>query len=95
MLGSVERYIKQAIVDKNPLVSSSALISGIHLFRKSPDIIRRWVNEVQEALNSPHEMVQYHALSLIYSIKKHDKLAISKVIFSLGQTVYAYDGALL
>lgn len=80
MLGSIDRYIKQAIVDRNPLVSSSALVSGMNLFKKSPEIIRKWVNEVQEALNSPHEMVQYHALSLLYSIKKHDKLAVSKVI---------------
>ena len=53
MLGAIERYIKQAIVDKNALVASSALVSGIHLMKTSPGIVRRWVNEVQEACRSP------------------------------------------
>ena len=62
MLSQVERFIKQAIVDRNQLVASSALISGAHLMRTSPDVVRRWVNEVQEALNSRYPMVQYVAL---------------------------------
>jgi hypothetical protein len=28
MLGAIERYMKQAIVDKNAMVSSSALVAG-------------------------------------------------------------------
>jgi coatomer protein complex subunit gamma len=28
MLGAIERYVKQAIVDKNSMVSSSALVAG-------------------------------------------------------------------
>lgn len=28
MLGAIERYIKQAIVDKNAMVASSALVAG-------------------------------------------------------------------
>ena len=47
---------------------------------KSPEIVRRWVNEVQEAVNSPHEMVQAHALSLLYEIKHKDRLAVSKLV---------------
>ncbi|KDO33518.1 hypothetical protein SPRG_01590 [Saprolegnia parasitica CBS 223.65] len=86
MLAAIERYIKQAIVDKNPLVSSSALVSGMHLMRNSPDVVRRWVNEVQEALNSPVDMVQYHALALLYQIRQHDKLAVSKLITQLQKT---------
>jgi coatomer protein complex subunit gamma len=31
MLGAIERYIKQAIVDRNAMVSSSALVAGKHL----------------------------------------------------------------
>jgi len=30
LLTQIERYLKQAIVDKNPVVSSAALVSGIH-----------------------------------------------------------------
>mmetsp|Transcript_28114 Transcript_28114/g.84534 ORF Transcript_28114/g.84534 Transcript_28114/m.84534 type:complete len:657 (-) Transcript_28114:1024-2994(-) len=83
MLGAIERYIKQAIVDKNVMVASSALVAGAHLIRGSPDVVRRWVNEVQEALNSPSDMVQFHALSLLYEIKQRDRLAISKLVAQL------------
>jgi len=83
MLGAIERYVKQAIVDKNSMVSSSALVAGAHLIGGSPDVVRRWVNEVQEALHSPSEMVQFHALSLLYEIKQHDRLAISKMVAQL------------
>lgn len=31
LLTQIERYLKQAIVDKNPVVASAALVSGIHL----------------------------------------------------------------
>ncbi|ETV71325.1 hypothetical protein H257_13452 [Aphanomyces astaci] len=85
-LSAIERYIKQAIVDKNPLVSSSALVSGMHLMRHSADVVRRWTNEVQEALNSPTDMVQYHALALLYQIRQHDKLAVSKLLSQLHKT---------
>lgn len=33
-----ERYLKQAIVDKNALVSSSALVSGVLLYKISPEV---------------------------------------------------------
>ncbi len=46
MLGAIERYVKQAIVDKNPLVASSALVSSHAFYSISPDVVRRWVNEV-------------------------------------------------
>ncbi|KAF0689922.1 Aste57867_18663 [Aphanomyces stellatus] len=85
-LAAIERYIKQAIVDKNPLVASSALVSGMHLMRHSADVVRRWANEVQEALNSPVDMVQYHALALLYQIRQHDKLAVSKLLSQLQKT---------
>ena len=85
MLGAIERYIKQAIVDRNAFVASSALMSGLRLFRTCPDIVRRWINEVQEAINSSNDMVQYHALSLLYMIKQHDRLAVSKIVAQLSK----------
>ena len=42
MMQNVERYMKQAIVDKLPSVSSAALTSSIHLMRQSPEIVKRW-----------------------------------------------------
>lgn len=83
MLTAIERYIKQAIVDRNPIVQSSALVSGIHLMGTASDVVRRWVNEVQEAVSSSNEMVQYHAILLLYKIRQHDKLAVSKMVSQL------------
>jgi len=33
MLGQIDRFLKQAVVDKNPMLVSAALVSGIHLFK--------------------------------------------------------------
>ena len=85
MLGAIERYIKQAIVDKNAFVASSALMSGLRLFLTCPEVVRRWINEVQESVNSSSDMVQYHALSLLYKIKQHDRLAVSKIVQQLSK----------
>jgi coatomer protein complex subunit gamma len=86
MLSQVDRFFKQAIVDKNAFTSSSALVAGIHLFKLGPDVIRRWVNEVQEAVNAGRsKMSQYHALHLLYLIKRHDRLAITKVVAALAR----------
>lgn len=84
-LSQMERYIKQAIVDKDPYVASSALVAGIRLFDQSPDVIKKWVTEVQEALNARSTMVQYHALGLLHKIKRKDRLAATKLVTSLAE----------
>ena len=147
MIQAIERYMKQAIVDRNPAVSSAALISSLvsvfsrleillkisifgiiyitilhilfYLLHKkislfvththhththtrtcthththahtrthtqrlcskgSGEVVKRWVNEAQEALSSDNTMVQYHAMGLLYHIRKHDRLAVSKMV---------------
>nr|KMM64639.1 coatomer subunit gamma [Coccidioides posadasii RMSCC 3488] len=45
----IERLIKTAIVDKNPSVSSAALVSSYHLLPIAKDVVRRWQSETQEA----------------------------------------------
>jgi coatomer protein complex subunit gamma len=85
MLGQVERSIKQSIVDKEPYVASCALVSGIHLIHRSPEIVKKWVSEVQEAVNSRNLMVQYHALALLHQIRHNDPMAISKLVYSLAK----------
>ncbi|XP_036926178.1 coatomer subunit gamma-1 [Sturnira hondurensis] len=80
MLQAIERYMKQAIVDKVPSVSSSALVSSLHLLKCSFDVIKRWVNEAQEAASSDNIMVQYHALGLLYHVRRNDRLAVNKMI---------------
>ncbi|KAG1649945.1 Coatomer subunit gamma-2 [Nymphon striatum] len=86
MLQAIERYMKQAIVDKGHAVSSAALVSSLHLSHTSHDVVKRWVNEAQEAINSDNIMVQYHALGLLYHIRKNDRLAVSKLVTKFTRT---------
>ncbi|KAF3544741.1 hypothetical protein DY000_02009970 [Brassica cretica] len=83
LLTQIERYLKQAIVDKNPVVSSAALVSGLHLLRTNPEIVKRWSNEVQEGVQSRSALVQFHALALLHLIRQNDRLAVSKLVGSL------------
>lgn len=85
MLQGVERYMKQCIVDRNPSVSCAALVSSLHLATTANDVVKRWANEAQEALNSDNIMVQYHALGLLYHIRKTDRLAVSKLVNKLAR----------
>ncbi|XP_076753592.1 coat protein (coatomer) gamma isoform X1 [Xylocopa sonorina] len=86
MLAAIERYMKQAIVDRSPAVSSAALVSSLHLTSVSGDVARRWANEAQEALNSNNVMVQYHALGVLYQARKADKHAVIKLVAKLMRT---------
>ncbi|KAK4177506.1 putative coatomer subunit gamma [Triangularia setosa] len=49
---SIERVLKTAIVDKNPTVSSAALVSSYHLLPIARDVVKRWQSETQEAAAS-------------------------------------------
>mmetsp|Transcript_4089 Transcript_4089/g.7148 ORF Transcript_4089/g.7148 Transcript_4089/m.7148 type:complete len:938 (+) Transcript_4089:116-2929(+) len=82
ILSQTDRYIKQAVVDRNPLVAASSLICGNQMASEPAklEVVRRWVNEVQESVNSKSEMVQYQALALLYTIKSHDKLAVGRIV---------------
>eukprot|EP00049_Salpingoeca_infusionum_P027669 m.33668 g.33668 ORF g.33668 m.33668 type:complete len:866 (+) comp9654_c0_seq1:58-2655(+) len=81
-LQSLERFLKQAIVDRNPSVSSASLVSALHLLAQGQDVVRRWVNEVQRAASDNSHMAQYHALGLLYAIKEKDKLAVQKLVLT-------------
>lgn len=106
MIQGIERILKASIVDKVPSVSSAAIVSSYHLYRVAKDIIKRWTNEVQEAVNqkkpsgrsaaaiyftagqakqpqpilSNSGISQYHAISLFYLIRQHDKMAVTKLV---------------
>ena len=94
MIQGIERFLKQAIVDRNPSVASAALVSSFHLFGTSKEVVKRWVNEVQEAISSKGATTQYHALGLMYQIKQHDKMAVIKMVQSYARgslrSPYAY-----
>ncbi|CAG4929846.1 unnamed protein product [Parnassius apollo] len=85
MLQAIERYMKQAIVDKNPAVSSAALVSALHLSATVPDLVRRWVNEAQEAIMSDNMMVSYHALAVVAGARRNDRLSTVKLVTKLSR----------
>lgn len=93
MLAPIERFLKQAIVDKNPSIASAALVSSYHLVENAKDLVRRWANEIQEAFTSNKRettptgyfvnygyIVQYHALGLLYLLKQQDRMAVVKLL---------------
>ena len=50
------------------------------MYKQNPEVVKRWVNEAQEAASSDNVMVQYHALGLLYHIRKRDRLAVTKLV---------------
>eukprot|EP00871_Galdieria_phlegrea_P004252 jgi/Galph1/4828/GphlegSOOS_G3485.1 len=87
MVNQIERYLKQEVVDKNPVVASAALVSGQYLLlHNKGEVVRRWVSEITQALEHPSTMVQYHALTLLYQIRQHDRLAVSKLVQNLARS---------
>eukprot|EP00906_Rhabdomonas_costata_P003965 RCo005954 len=86
MLGPIERYLKQAVVDKADTVSSAAIVTGIHLSQSHPEMVKRWSGEVGEALKQRGVMAQYHALALLHKLRKNDKLSVSKLVQSVNTT---------
>ncbi|OWR51662.1 nonclathrin coat protein gamma2-COP [Danaus plexippus plexippus] len=86
MIQAIERYMKQAIVDRNPAVSSAALVSSLHLSSTSPDLVKRWTSEAQEALNSEKSLVSYHALGILVNIRRTDKLSTMKLVTRLTKS---------
>jgi coatomer protein complex subunit gamma len=85
MVGGIERFLRQALVDRNPHIVASTLVAGHTLLKENPEIVKRWTNEIQEGLNNSCKMVQYHSLSLLYKLKRHDKLSLSKVASALAR----------
>ncbi|KAG0243469.1 coatomer subunit gamma [Mortierella sp. GBA43] len=119
MIQGLERFLKAAIVDKNAKVSSAALVSSYHFYHQfvaAREVVKRWANEAQEAINakpqsavaaatsymtsfgnapqtynavSNSNIVQYHALGLLYAIRQKDRMAVSKLVHN-----YAAKGGL-
>lgn len=52
MVQGLERFFKSAIVDRNSSIASAALVSAYQLHIAARDIVRRWGNEAQEAINT-------------------------------------------
>ncbi|KDD74661.1 adaptin, partial [Helicosporidium sp. ATCC 50920] len=80
MLLQIERYLKQAVVDKSPVVAAAVLAGSVRLAAQSSDVLRRWASEVSEAMSSRHGPVAYHALALAHVLRAGDRLAVSKLV---------------
>lgn len=83
MLGAIERYVKQAIVDSHAPSASAGLITGIKLSQSSPEcamMVRKWITETNQAIKRHEGLTQYLALILLYQTKSSDRLAISKIV---------------
>lgn len=80
MIGPMERYLKQAVIDKNNSIVSAALVTGIHLAHTQPEMVKRWGTEVNEALKNRGSKVQYHALALLHKLRKNDRLSVLKLV---------------
>ncbi len=80
---SIDRLLKNALVDKSTHVKTSALVSSIHLLKRNPEMIRKHVGEIQQILLSGNSDLQYHALLLLHELKKVDPMAILKVLSQL------------
>ena len=51
MFNSIDRFLKQALVDKEPFVVTSTLIAGQHMWNRGvTSIVKAWTNELQSAL---------------------------------------------
>lgn len=98
MIQGLERFFRTALVDRTPSVSAAALVSSYHLYPQARDIIKRWANEVNEALSKPpasafsstggiqstSAISQYHALGLLYAIRDKDRMAVTKLVQGLS-----------
>ena len=83
MLLQIERYLKQAVVDKSAVVASAVLAGAVQLAPTNAEVIKRWNSEVQEAVTSKHPMVQFHAVALQHALRSSDRLAINKLVTQL------------
>ncbi|KAM3147009.1 hypothetical protein pb186bvf_000725 [Paramecium bursaria] len=63
-------YIQQAIVNKSKLISTTALLSGLNIFLKYPNIVSSWHKEMKDSLEDQNG----HALLLQYKIQKDKNL---------------------
>lgn len=65
LLTQIERYLKQAIVDKNPVVASAALVSGIHILQVLADVILLLIIQIYLSC-SAHLHQQVYMFSRFY-----------------------------
>lgn len=76
----LERHIKEGIVNRSSPYACAAIASAYHLMQNAHELIRKCSNEVQEAAASDRQMVQYHALGLLYQIRKVERGSVLQMV---------------
>ncbi|KAM3147093.1 hypothetical protein pb186bvf_000809 [Paramecium bursaria] len=76
----LERFIHNALIDKNQLISSAALVVGIHIVNKYPNLVSKWQFEVVQNIDQKQENLNYHSLILFHEIKKTNLSQFIKII---------------
>lgn len=86
---NIEKFMRQALIDKSQHVVSTAVVSHIDLYKKrghSAEVVKKSTNELQDKLyNSPDGFIQYQALLILFEMKKNDNMACLKLLFQLTQ----------
>lgn len=82
---SLEKFIKQALMDKSDHVVSAALVSMIELYKRgghSGEIVKKSISELQEKLMSSKDgFVQYQVLLILFELKKSDPMSCLKLLY--------------
>ena len=79
----IDRYFRPFILSSSVRIQKAGLISGILLYQKAPEYIKKWSTDLQECLKLEDSQVTYLALSLISMTKSTDPLMMSRVIQEL------------
>ena len=59
----------QAVVDKSPVVASAVLVSAMHLLSGNQELVKRWTDGIQEAVQSKSPMVRART-ALLQSLRE-------------------------
>lgn len=80
---SIERFIRQSIIDSDPTVAVASLISTYQLYPRNQEIINRWSGEIRDSISGKNgHATSYYALGLIYMMHKRDPMAMFKLLNS-------------
>ncbi|KAM3147047.1 hypothetical protein pb186bvf_000763 [Paramecium bursaria] len=86
----MERFLHQvlitytkALLDTNLLISSQALVLGIHIVNKFPIFVGKWLFEVIQRLDEPKQNIENHALILLHEIRKRNPAQFIKILIEL------------
>ncbi|KAM3147040.1 hypothetical protein pb186bvf_000756 [Paramecium bursaria] len=80
----IERFINNALLNDNIQIASTALIIGIHISNRFPNIVKKWDQEIQKKFYQKEEYSLYHSLILLHHTK-NGQINYLKILVSLTQ----------